>query len=113
MHKGTEGEPNSNLESLIRASEYCRPLPVFKGIKSVQNHETGLEKGQWLQRKLRITVSVHCTDEGEQRSKSASPTRAAGCFQRLRKFKGVESVLNHKTGLEKGQWLPRKLRITV
>ena len=60
MHKGTEGEPNSNLESPIRAAEYFRPLAaslsVFKGIKSVQNHETGLEKGQWLLRKLRITV---------------------------------------------------------
>ena len=113
MHKGTEGEPNSNLESPIRAAEYFRPLPVFKGIKSVQNHETGLKGGQWLLRKLRITVLVHCTDEGEQRSKSASLIRAAGCFRRLRMFKGVELVQIHETGLEKGQWLLRKLRITV
>ena len=66
-----------------------------------------------MPRKLRITVLVHCTDEGEQRSKSASPTRAAGCFQRLRKFKGVESVLTHKTGLEKGQSQRRFLQIKM
>ena len=66
MHKGTEGEPNSNLESPIRAAEYFRPLPLFKGIKSVQNHETGLEKGQWLLRKLRITVYVNSNLKGEE-----------------------------------------------
>ena len=107
MHKGTEGEPNSNLESPIRAAEYFRPLPVFKCIKSVQNHETGLKGGQWLPRKLRITVLVHCTDEGEQRSQSASPVRAAGCFQRLRMFKGVKSVQKIETRHEGSCRLPR------
>ena len=53
MHKGTEGEPNSNLESPIRAAEYFRPLPVFKCIKSVQNHETGLQGGSVVAEKTK------------------------------------------------------------
>ena len=113
MHKLKEGEPNSNLASPIRAAECFWPLRVFKGVESVQNHETGLKGGRWLPRKLRITVTEHCTGEGEQRSKSASPIRAAGCFQRLRVFKGVKSVQKIETGLEKGQSQRRFLQIKM
>ena len=66
-----------------------------------------------MPRKLRITVLVHCTDERELRSKSASPIRAAGCFQCLRVFKGVKSVQKIETGLEKGQSQRRFLQIKM
>jgi hypothetical protein len=46
----------SKSQTPIRAAEYFRPSRVFKGIKSVRKHETGLERGQWLLRKLRFTV---------------------------------------------------------
>ena len=113
MHSMRRGEPRSKSPSPIRAAECFWPLRVFKGVKSVQNHETGLKGGQWLPRKLRITVTEHCTGEGEQRSKSASLIRAAECFRHLLMLKGVESVQKIETGLKGGQWLLRKLRITV
>ena len=107
MHKLKEGEPNSNLASPIRAAECFWPLRVFKGVESVQNHETGLKGGRWLPRKLRITVIEHCKEEGELRSKLASLIRAAECFRHLLMFKGVKSVQNHETGLMGGRWLLR------
>ena len=54
-----------------------------------------------------------CRSERELRSKSASPIRAAGCFQRLRMFKCVKSVLKIETGLEKGQSKRRFLHIKM
>ena len=63
MHRMRRGELRSKSASLIRAAEYLRPLPVLKGVESVRNHETGLERGQWLLRKLRITVSVNSKGE--------------------------------------------------
>ena len=89
------------------------PLPVLKYVESVQKIETGLERGQWLRRKLRITVSVNSRGEGEPRPKSASLICAAECFRLLQVFKGIESVRNHETGFKGGQWLLRKLRIEV
>jgi hypothetical protein len=40
----------------IRADEYLLPLHVMKGPVSVWTIESGLECGQWLPRKQRITV---------------------------------------------------------
>jgi hypothetical protein len=41
-----------NLLLLIRVVECFQPLPVIKGVVSVQK----IESGQWLPRKQRITV---------------------------------------------------------
>jgi hypothetical protein len=44
------------MKSAIRAAEYFWPLQAFRHVESVRKHQTGLERGQWLPRKLRITV---------------------------------------------------------
>jgi hypothetical protein len=44
------------MKSAIRAAEYFWPLQAFRHVESVRNHETGLERGQRLPRKLRFTV---------------------------------------------------------
>ena len=48
---------------------------------------------------------------GGQHSKSSSLIRSAGCYQRLRKFNGVKSVLKIETRLEGGQSQRRFLKI--
>ena len=53
----------SKSQTPIRAAEYFRQSRVFKGIKSVPKHETGLERGQWLLRKQRFTVLMHSKGE--------------------------------------------------
>ena len=40
----------------IRAAEYVWPLPMFKGLESVQNQETGLERGRLLPRYSHFNV---------------------------------------------------------
>jgi hypothetical protein len=47
---------NSKSPASIRADECFWPLPVIDGDVSVQTIKSGLECGQWLLRKLRITV---------------------------------------------------------
>jgi hypothetical protein len=44
------------MKSAIRAAEYFWPLQAFRHVELVQNHETGLERGQRLSRKLRFSV---------------------------------------------------------
>ena len=44
--------------ALNSTAESSWPLEVFTGVVSVQKIGTGLERGQWLLGKLRITVSV-------------------------------------------------------
>ena len=57
------GEQRSKSPTLIRAAECFRPLQVFAGVESVQNHETVLERGQQLSRKLRNTVLMSCMQQ--------------------------------------------------
>jgi hypothetical protein len=50
---------------------------------------------------------------GEPAWKLSLPTRAAECFWPLHTFMAVASVWYIETGLECGQWLLTKLKITV
>ena len=52
-----------NSAALKSTAESFLPSEVFTGVVSVQEIETGLERGQWLPRKLRITVSVNSKGE--------------------------------------------------
>ena len=52
-----------NSAALKSTAESFLPSEVFTGVMSVQEIETGLERGQWLPRKLRITVSVNSKGE--------------------------------------------------
>ena len=62
---------------------------------------------------MRITVLMLSMRRGDPPRKSSSPIRASECFRPLHKLIGVESVRKIETGLERGQWLSRKLRNTV
>ena len=61
MHWMRRGEPRSKSLSRMRTAGCFRPSPVLKYVESVRNHETGLERGQWLLRKLRIKVATACS----------------------------------------------------
>ena len=86
---------------------------MLKGIESAKNHETGVENGLRMPRFLKITVFVRCEGEGELHSDSALPIRAAGYVWPLPMLKGLESVKNHETGLERGRLLPRYSQFNV
>jgi hypothetical protein len=90
--------------NLICASENVWHLLMLKGIESAKNHETGFENGLRIPRFLKITVFVRCEGEGELHSESARAIRAAEYVWPLPMFKGLDSVKNHETGLERG-WL--------
>jgi hypothetical protein len=47
---------NPKSPASFRADECFRPHPVFKGGMSFRTIKSGLECGQWLSRKLRITL---------------------------------------------------------
>jgi hypothetical protein len=86
------------------ADEYFRPLHVIEGFVSVWTIKSGLECGQWVLRKQRITVLMQ---------KSFLPNSVAECFRPLHTCIGVVSVRKIEKGLECCQWLLRKLKITV
>ena len=50
------GGTRPKTQSAIHAAEYFWPLPALMHVESVRKHEMGLERGQWLLRKLRFTV---------------------------------------------------------
>ena len=54
------------MPSLIRAARWFRPWQSIMGVKLVWEHETGLERDQWLPRKLRNTATcpMPCADRG-------------------------------------------------
>ena len=53
---------DSKSPSSIRAAECFRPLSVLNFVESVRKIETGLERGQWLSRKMRNTVLMQQND---------------------------------------------------
>ena len=101
------GNPDSNLAALNGEAEYSNTIREFNRNISSQNHETEIERGQGLSRKLRNTVLMCRMRRGGPRPKLPSPIRAAECFQPLLVFMGVESRRKIETGLERGQGLSR------
>jgi hypothetical protein len=99
--------PDSNLATLNRAAGRCQSVGALNGNIRVQNHETEIEKGQGLSRKLKNTVLMRRMRRGGPRPKSASQIRAAECFWPLRVLMGVESRRKIETGLERGRRLSR------
>jgi hypothetical protein len=64
----------------MRAAKYFRALPVIKGVELVRKIETGLECGQRLPRKLRITVLTQQREDRRPASKVAVSDSRRGMF---------------------------------
>ena len=69
--------PDSNLVALNHAVEWGRSAEAFNDDIMIKNHETEIERGQGLSRKLRNTVLMCQMRRGGPRPKSPSPIRAA------------------------------------
>ena len=66
--------PDSNLVALNHAVEWCRSAEAFNDDIMVKNHETEIERGQGLSRKLRNT------EERRAASKIAVSDSRGGMF---------------------------------
>jgi hypothetical protein len=105
---------NSKSPASIHADECFRPLPVITDVMSVRTIELGLDCNQWLPRKLRITVLMPINDKRRASSEIVVADSCARTFCSL----CICLWVLHRSGkiemkLECGQYLLRKLKITV
>ena len=90
------GGTRLKMKSAIRVAEYFWPLQAFRHVESVLKHETGLERGQQLPRKLRFTVLTLASSHPVAfHSNSQFSLQPVGAFKCRFDFSDLPNTLDH------------------